>query len=392
MDSTQRPLKILHLVKTSVGGTWALRQMRELVKLGAIVHAALPPGGPLIPAYESSGVVVHPVSLDLPVRAPWRWPSLFKMMQVLVAQVQPDIIHSHNVGTTLTMRLALGKKHPVPRIFQIPGPLHLEHRIFRQAEIATAVPGDYWIGSCALTCEIYRRSGIADDRIFLSYYGTDLDKFSDTPTGKLRAELGISENVKLVGLVAYMYAPKHYLGQTRGLKGHEDFIDALALCREHDPEIIGVIIGGAWQGADWYERHVREHGKARCGDGIRFLGARYDIPDLYPDLDVAVHPSYSENVGGAVESFLCAVPTIATNVGGLPDVVIPDETGWLVPPQSPPDLASAIIDALIDPVRSKRLARSGQILVQELFDVRRTANQIRGIYETILTARSQQAR
>jgi glycosyltransferase involved in cell wall biosynthesis len=379
-------MRVLQLVKTSIGGTWALRQMRELVKLGVDVHAALPPGGPLIAIYQTHGIMVHPVNFDLPVRAPWRWTRLFRQLNELVSHLQPDIIHSHNVGTTLTMRLALGKRHATPRIFQVPGPLHLEHMLFRRAEIATAGPGDAWIGSCKLTCDTYRRAGIAEHRIFLSYYGTDLDKFSDVPTGKLRAELGISKQAKSVGLVAYMYAPKRYLGQTRGLKGHEDFIDALALCRECDPEIIGVVIGGAWQGADCYERHVREYGEARCGKGIHFLGTRHDIADLYPDLDLAVHPSYSENVGGAVESFLSAVPTIATNIGGLPDVVIPGETGWLVPPQSPTDLASAIMNALADPVRAKHLARSGQALVQELFDVRRTADQIREIYETILSS------
>ena len=131
-------LKVLHLVKTSVGAPWALLQMHELAKLGVELHVALPAGGPLVPRYEAGGVTVHTVQLDFPAKAQWRLPKVFKEMRNLVSSISPHIIHSHFVGTTLTARLALGKNHPVPRIFQVPGPLHLEHAFFRRAELLTA--------------------------------------------------------------------------------------------------------------------------------------------------------------------------------------------------------------------------------------------------------------
>ena len=59
-------MRILHLVKTSVGATWALRQMRELVKLGLEIHVALPPGGHLVSEYEGAGIIVHPLQFDFP--------------------------------------------------------------------------------------------------------------------------------------------------------------------------------------------------------------------------------------------------------------------------------------------------------------------------------------
>lgn len=376
-------MRVLHLVKTSVGATWAFRQMRELVKLGVEVHVAVPAGGLLVRQYQEAGVIVHLVTLDFPVQLPQRWQSIIEDMRSLVVRVQPDIIHSHSVGTTLTMRLALGKADSTPRIFQVPGPLHLEHFFFRWVELVIAGRSDYWIGSCQWTCKRYRQSGVPSDRIFLSYYGTDLDNFVGCEPGKLRKVLGVDVDTKLVGMVAFMYAPKRYLGQIRGIKGHEDLIDALALCLEANSSILGVFIGGAWNNAVSYENQVRAYGKAHCGNRTVFLGTRSDVPELYPDLDVVVHPSHSENVGGAAESLLLAVPTIATNVGGLPDLVEPGETGWLVPARNPAQLAECILEAVSEPERAHQMAVRGQALARKLFDVRETAHQVLGVYKNI---------
>lgn len=378
-------MRVLHLLKTSVGATWAWRQIRELVRLGVDVHIALPDGGSLVGKYTDVGATEHLLQTDFPIRAPWRIPSVSARLSALVRQVKPDIIHSHFVGTTFSMRLALGQNHPIPRVFQVPGPLHLEHLFFRKAEIATATKDDYWVGSCKWTCDRYRKSGIADDRMFLSYYGTDVETFRRLSSGVLRKELGIGKQTRIIGMVAYMYAPKRYLGQRRGLKGHEDLIDAMALCFRHIPDMVCVIVGGAWNNAVAYEQRVREYAAKKCGDKVIFLGTRHDVPDLYPDFDVAVHPSLSENVGGAVESLLKAVPTIATNVGGFPDLIKHDKTGWLVPSANPKQLADTIIKVLKDPTCAKEVAAQGQALAMHLFDVKRCAREIADIYLTILT-------
>jgi glycosyltransferase involved in cell wall biosynthesis len=377
-------IRVLHLLKTSVGATWALRQTRELVKLGAEVHVALP-DGPLVPRYVEAGVNVHLLRADLPLRSPGRCLKIIREFRELVETVRPDLIHSHFVGTTLTMRLALGKRCRIPRVFQVPGPLHLEHALFRNAEIALAGACDYWIASCQWTYDCYKRRGISEDRLFLSYYGLDLEEFVCREPGKLRQELGVGPETRLVGMVSYMYAPKRFLGQTRGIKGHEDLIDAVSLCLSETPNLVVVFIGGAWNGATEYEQFIRAYAKRRCGDNAVFLGTRSDVSELYPDLDVVVHPSHSDNVGGAAESLLLAIPTIATNVGGFPDVVIPGKTGWLVPPRRPEKLAEAITEALRDPDAARRMALAGQELTRKLFDVREDARVVLEAYRAILS-------
>ena len=381
-------MRVLHLLKTSTGATWALRQMRELVNLGIEVHVALPPDGPLVSAYTAAGITVHFGQFDFPTRHPEQILPQLKALRHLVAQVKPDLIHSHFVGTTLTMRLALGLDCPIPRVFQVPGPLHLEHNFYRWGELALAGPQDYWIGSCQWTCKHYFQAGIPANRVFLSYYGTDLAHFGPKAPGKLREELAIGPETVLIGMVAFMYAPKWFLGQRRGLKGHEDLIDAVAICQAKGLDVRVVFIGGAWNGATNYEAQVRAYGEKRCGKRAFFLGTRSDVSQLYSDFTLAIHPSHSENVGGAVESLLFAIPTIATNVGGFPDLILPGETGWLVPPHKPHHLAAAIMEAVQNPGLATQKALKGQKLARELFDLRKTAQQVASIYTDILQIRS----
>lgn len=377
-------MRVLHLIKTPVGAGWALRQIRELVKLGIAVHVVLPGGGPMVGKYNDAGATEHLLQTDFPARAPWRFPEMARRLSALVIKVQPDIIHSHFVGTTLSMRLVLGRGKTIPRVFQVPGPLHLEHAFFRKAELATAGQSDFWIGSCQWTCDRYARSGIERNRIFLSYYGTDLDLYTPKAPGKLKNELNLPPECKIVGMVAFMYAPKRYLGQKRGLKGHEDLIEAFKICLDKNQDLRCVIVGGAWNNATKYETAMHRYARERCGDRVIFLGTRYDVPDLYADFDVVAHPSLSENVGGAGESCLLGVPTIATRVGGFPDLVRDGETGWLVPPRNPEALAAAIQDALNHPDETRKRAMAGQQLAMNLFDVRKTANEVKHIYEQIL--------
>ncbi len=378
-------MKVLHIVKTAVGAPWAYHQIRVLCSLGIDVEVALPSDtAGFATRYRKAGAKVIATDLDFPAKRPWEFPDVVRSCRGLVKRVQPDLIHTHHVGTTLVLRLALGKHSPVPRVYQVAGPLHLESDFFANLDIRTAGAPDYWIATCEWTRRKYLELGIEPKRVFLSYAGTDIRPFSTKRSGKLRAELGMSEETPLAGMIAYMYAPKWVLGQHRGLKGHEDFISALNLARDVLPNIRGVIIGGAWGNGGWYEEQLRYHGQAACKGSLAFLGIRPDVPALCPDLNLAVVPSHSENCGGPVEPLLCGVPVVATSVGGLPDVIRDGETGWLVPPQNPAVLAQTIIEALRDRDELRRRGLRGQRLARELFDVERTAREVAEAYETIL--------
>lgn len=380
-------LRVLHLLKTGIGARWALHQVRELVRLGIDVHVAMP-DGPMQERFNAVGAVTHRYQTDIAAYRPWQWRTLFRDLRQLVDTIEPDLIHSHFVGTTATMRLAL-TGCGVPRIFQVPGPLHLEHPLYARAELAIAAPQDHWIAACRWTRDTYRRLGIGSRRVHLSYYTTDVAAFAPRPDdGRLRQMLGLSPNTRVAGMVAYCYPPKRHLGQRRGLKGHEDFIDAIARCRKTGQDLVGVIVGGAWGGAHWYEQQVHAYATTRCPGGIRFLGTRDDVRELYAAFDLAVHPSLSENVGGALESALMAVPTITTDVGGFPDLIVPGKTGWLVPPQNPAALARCILQVLRDGEVASQVAQRARQQALEQFSPVRLGREIHDIYLRVLGARA----
>jgi glycosyltransferase involved in cell wall biosynthesis len=382
-------MKVLHIVKTAVGANWAYEQVRVLCSLGIEVVVALPSDTEgLAPKYRRAGATVVRANLDFPAQHLWKVPAVCASLRRLVKEVHPDLIHTHHVGTTFALRIALGKHSPIPRIFQVPGPLHLEHNFFARLDTSLAGPRDYWIATCQWTRLRYMQLGITAERVFLAYAATDLRPFKSVRTGGLRKEIGISSTTPLIGMVAYMYAPMWYLGQKRGLKGHEDFMLALGIVKRAHPEIHAVIVGGAWGNADWYESRLRDIGARLCDGFVTFLGARSDVLAIYPDLDLAVVPSHSENCGGAVEPLVSGVPVVATRVGGLPDLIQEQKTGWLVPARNPEALAGAILEALENPAEARRRATEGQKLAKNLFDVENVGREVAGIYEKLLVPES----
>jgi glycosyltransferase involved in cell wall biosynthesis len=304
----------------------------------------------------------------------------------LVEAVEPDIIHSHFVSTTLVLRAALGAAHAIPRVFQVPGPLHLQNGLFRQLDLRLAGPADWWLASSAFTRRLYVDSGIDERRVALSYYGIQPGLHAPKRTGLLRRQLGIPSDALLVGNVSWMYPPKLYLGQRQGLKRHELMIDALARLTRRRSDVYGVLVGGAWGDAHWYERLLHARTGLRRASRVILPGPLplSDVRDGWADFDCAIHVPSSENCGGVIEPLLAGVPVIAARVGGIPEVVVPGMTGRLLERPDPAELADAIADVLDNLDRERALAAAGGRLVREMFDAARTAKEVHDFYRHIL--------
>jgi glycosyltransferase involved in cell wall biosynthesis len=380
-------MRVLQVTKTSEASFWAVRQAAHLVKHGVEVHAVLPtPTGAAVAAWQASGATVHFLDCSLPVRKPIAVLRRASQIRHLIEAVQPDLIHTHHVTTTVMLRLALGRTHSIPRLFQVPGPLHLEHWHTRSFEIALAGENDSWIASSRFIMQLYEKAGVAANKLFLSYYTTDTTSFSNVRTGYLRHKVGIPQDAVLIGNISFIYPPKRYLGHTVGLKCHEDIIEAISIVQRHRKDVWGVLAGRTFGSSDEYERRLRALAQQK-GNGKILMPGHLNSQEVawsWPDFDCAVHVPLSENCGGVVEPLLAGVPTIAGNVGGLPEVVQRGLTGELVPTRSPQLLAEAVCKMLDHYDEFGRMAEQGRQLAILMFDSERCSSEILAIYRHLL--------
>ena len=348
-------MKILQLVKTSNSAGWAMNQMQDLVREGYEVHVAMPLGGKHMDEYKEFGIVIHPISYNLK-----RLGKSIRQLRRIVNEVKPDVIHSHFFITTIVMRLGL-RNYKIPRVFQLPGPSHLYYPLLKKIDIAIAQKDkDYWIGTCKYSCDVYLNAGVDSNRVFLSYYqGKPFEEPVFKDEKKLRHEMGLPDSAIIFGMISYMYPPKWYVGQKRGIKGHEDFIEAISIASKVNPNIYGMCIGGAWNGHVKYEKQIHDFAK-KMTDHVVFCGTRKNVPEIYPEFFCAVQPSHQENLGGAAQAFRHKCPIIATNTGGLPDIVIDGVTGYLVPPKNPKALAEAMLKMVADPEKAHNMMLEGR--------------------------------
>jgi glycosyltransferase involved in cell wall biosynthesis len=302
-----------------------------------------------------------------------------------LAALRPDLVHVHHLAPCLLLRLATGRRPAFPRIFEVHGPLHLESPHTRMADLATRGPRDYYIATSRATLRLYLEAGIAEHRIMQTYSGCETARYVTPRTGELRRLVGIGEDVPLVGMVAWMYRPKRYLGQRLGLKGHDLFIRAIPIVLREFPAARFVIIGAELDGRKRYEMELKGMAASLgLGEALTFLGPRADAAALQPDLDVAVHPSRSENPGGAIYTLLAGVPTAAAAVGGLPEIVRHEETGLLFERDDVEGLARSICALLRERGRAQEMALRGRALAREMFDLSSTVPDILRFYDEVL--------
>lgn len=378
--------KVLHVAKTANGGRFIGFQLPHLTKAGWEVHLAVPGPGVLAEMAKAAGAEVH---MDSGLGG--SLPSAARHLSGLLTSVQPDLVHAHFVHSTLVARGArIQSRVKPPILFQVPGPLHLEKTLPRLADIRTAGAQDHWGAACQWTFQKYLESGVPANRVHVLYYGKDL---GDYPIGEverdnsesradLRRQLGLPVDKRLIMMVAHVYPPRR--GRTRGIKGHEYFLEALAQVQRRSPDAIGVIVGGPRPGADEYFNALQQKAASLRAE-VLFLGSRSDVTDLYRVADLAVHPSLSENLGGAGESLLLGVPTVSTSVGGFPDIVRPDVTGLMVPPRDSRQLAEAIQRALDMPEQMRAMALEGQKWVLRVADAATNAGKVMNVYEEMTT-------
>ena len=222
-----------------------------------------------------------------------------------------------------------------------------------------------------------RPSGVP---VTLVHNGVDLTRYDRTEACcTLPDEYGLEPGAPIVGVV----------GRLEPEKGQATLVDAWPLVLRAVPRAYLLIVG------EGSRREALEHQVAELGIAGRviFTGRRDDVPAVTAALDVAVLPSYREAQGLTIlEAMALSRPVVASNVGGIPEMVEDGRTGLLVPPRDRDALAAAITRLLLDHPLADMLARAGHDLVHERFCLELMVRAIEDLYDEGATALRQPVR
>jgi glycosyltransferase involved in cell wall biosynthesis len=203
----------------------------------------------------------------------------------------------------------------------------------------------------------------------LIYNGVDLSRYDhQEPCCTLPEEYGMEPGSQIVGVVARLEPEK----------GHPTLLEAWPLVLRSCPNAYLLIVGEGSRRAA-LEAQVRE---LRIAHRVVFTGRRDDIPAVTAALDVAVLPSYREAQGLTIlEAMALSRPVVASNVGGIPEMINDGVTGLLVRPHDAEALAAAIARLLRDHSYADTLARAGHDLVHDRFCIELMVAAVQTIYD-----------
>jgi glycosyltransferase involved in cell wall biosynthesis len=220
-------------------------------------------------------------------------------------------------------------------------------------------------------------SGVPDSHIEVILPGVELPRKLPAPDARAaaRARFGFGpgdDHEFVIGHIA-AFTPE---------KGQDIALEAALLLAPKLPRARLLLAG------DGPERSTaRITDLARRSSGIAQLPGFVDsLDDFYAALDLYIMPSRSEAWGlTALRAMAFGLPVIASNVGGLPEVVEHLASGWLVPPESPEELAAAILEAASDPARLAEFGRNARQRAEQ-FSIQRTVERTEAFYLRLLAA------
>jgi glycosyltransferase involved in cell wall biosynthesis len=187
-----------------------------------------------------------------------------------------------------------------------------------------------------------------------------------------RHSLGIDDTTTVIGTVAN-FTPK---------KDHAGLLRAAEQVRDQIPDTRWLLIGSGPLESE-LRLEVERRGLSSC---VLFLGMRSDVLELLPAFDVFVLGSTFEGLPiSLLEAMASGVACVATEVGGIPEVIADGVQGRLVRPADPRALADSVVGLLQDRPRREALARAGQQRVEAEFTIEHAVRRTEELYASLLT-------
>jgi glycosyltransferase involved in cell wall biosynthesis len=314
--------------------------------------------------------------------------SALRRMTKFIKDQDYQIVHTHYAKAGLLGRLA-AKRAGVPIIvhtyhtfsWKVAHAFHssiLRNYISSTKERMYVAMERYAASFCdalITVCELNRQEAITrnlapSEKFTRIYSGIDLKRFQPPSEDKNRLcqKLGLDPQFPIVGTV----------GRLSTQKSPADFVEAAKLVLKRHPDAQFLIVGDGP-----LELETRE--AIGSESRIRMVGFQENIPEILSVLDIFALSSLWEGLGRALtEAMIMSRPVAVTSVGGVPELVVHEETGLLSSPRNPAELADNIIWLLDHPEKAKKLGERARQKVFSDFSAEKMVEQIENLYESSL--------
>jgi sugar transferase (PEP-CTERM/EpsH1 system associated) len=319
------------------------------------------------PATAAKGRLAGHVSLIELERRAGNDPALVGRLYRAFKRERPDIVHTHAWGTLVEGLVAA-------RLARVPVVVHGEHGTLQTK------PHQRWVQRLAwgrvnavlsvssrLSERMAREVRFAIERIRTIPNGVDLARFRGGDRDAARLALGIPREAVVVGTV----------GRLVPVKDQRSLVSAAAALRACLADLQVLLVGDGPLRDD-LDRQIQALG---LGPVVRLLGTRADIEHVLPAFDVFVLPSLSEGMSNTIQEAMgSGLPVVATDVGGARELVVPGETGLLVPAGDPDALASALLSLAQAPAQRAAMGAAARRRAEAVFSLERMIGDYERVY------------
>jgi len=229
--------------------------------------------------------------------------------------------------------------------------------------------------------EQYRRMGVPEEKIAIIPNGIDLSEYANLPPkGAFKKKFGIPKDKKVI----------LYLGRIHRIKGIDLLIKAYAYLIEKMGNKDAVLVMAGPD--DGYLNEAKALADSlRVSDSVMFVGPLYGVDKLaaYVDSDLCVLPSRYETFPMVLlEAYACGKPIVASNVGGLKELIMDGETGLLFEAGNFKQMAEKMIYLLNNVGRAVELGRKAKKLVEEKYSIDKVADDLEALYMEVATVKA----
>lgn len=293
----------------------------------------------------------------------------------LLRQYQPDYLHSFDQFSELTIGLAFNIAPKAENLTYYASRIGenalIELKLFEYFKFLLfyvhPMIDQHIVNSQFIATQLTDIEAVAPSQIKIIYNGVDLEIFFPFANKTLTP----MQPVTLVMVATLIEA-----------KGYFDLFNALALLNQNGLTHWRLLYAGKDQTHN-QQRFNKILSQLALEPQVKYVGEISDIYNLLNQAQIFILPSHSEGLGTAIiEAMGCELPVVATNVGGIPEVVQDGVTGILLPPHRPDLLAQAITQLMLDPELAGAMGKKGRIIAQEKFSLERSAREFQALYES----------